>query len=71
MSGSLSRSLRSPRVLVALGLILCIGCCAIFAPSIAPYDPAEQDLLSILELLVRLLQRLTPEEHLPREEHEL
>jgi peptide/nickel transport system permease protein len=48
MPGSLSRSLRSPRVLVALGLILCIGCCAAFAPLIAPHDPAEQDLLSIL-----------------------
>ena len=48
MPGAVSRSLRSPRVLVALGLILCIACCAAFAPLIAPHDPAEQNLLSIL-----------------------
>jgi len=48
MPGAVSRSLRSPRVLVALGLILCIACCAAFAPLIAPHDPADQNLLSIL-----------------------
>jgi peptide/nickel transport system permease protein len=48
MSGPLSRSLRSGRVLVALGLVLFIGACAAFAPLLAPHDPAEQDLLAIL-----------------------
>jgi peptide/nickel transport system permease protein len=35
-------------VLIALGLVLFIAVCAIFAPLLAPHDPAEQDLLSIL-----------------------
>jgi peptide/nickel transport system permease protein len=48
MPNVVSRSLRSPRVLIALGLVLCIGCCAAFAPLIAPHDPAEQNLVSIL-----------------------
>ena len=41
---ALARSLRSARVLVALMLILCIGACAVFAPLLAPHDPADQDL---------------------------
>jgi peptide/nickel transport system permease protein len=48
MPDAVSRSLRSPRVLIALALILCIGGCAILAPVVAPHDPAEQNLLSIL-----------------------
>jgi peptide/nickel transport system permease protein len=48
MPGAVSRSLRSPRVLIALGMILCILCCAIFAGWIAPNDPSDQNLLSIL-----------------------
>jgi peptide/nickel transport system permease protein len=48
MPNALSRSLRSPRVLIALALILCIGGCAILAPVVAPHDPAEQNLVSIL-----------------------
>jgi peptide/nickel transport system permease protein len=48
MSGPLTRSLRSPRVWIALAMVLCIGFCAAFAGSIAPHDPAEQNLLSIL-----------------------
>jgi peptide/nickel transport system permease protein len=48
MSDAVSRSLRSPRVLIALTLILCIGGCAILAPVVAPHDPAEQNLVSIL-----------------------
>jgi len=48
MDGPISRSLRSPRVLLALGLIMGIGFCAAFAGSIAPHDPSEQDLLAIL-----------------------
>ena len=45
---ALDRSLRSPRVLIALAMILCILCCAIFAGRIAPNDPGDQNLLSIL-----------------------
>jgi peptide/nickel transport system permease protein len=48
MSGPVARSLRSGRVLAALGLVLFIGGCAAFAPLIAPHDPAEQNLLAIL-----------------------
>jgi peptide/nickel transport system permease protein len=42
------RSMRSPRVLVALVMIFCIGCCAVFAGYLAPHDPGDQNLLSIL-----------------------
>ena len=31
MSGPLGRALRSPRVLIALAMIVGIGCCAVFA----------------------------------------
>lgn len=48
MTGALDRSLRSPRVLIALGMVLCIAICAIFAGFLAPHDPAEQNLLSTL-----------------------
>src|SRR6266849_7279456 len=48
MKGRISRSLRSSRVLLALGLIICIGFCAVFAASIAPHDPSEQDLVATL-----------------------
>jgi dipeptide transport system permease protein len=48
MAGALSRSLRSPRVLIALGMIACIVFCALFAGLIAPHDPGDQNLLAIL-----------------------
>jgi peptide/nickel transport system permease protein len=48
MPGPISRSLRSARVLIALGLILCLGFCAAFASLIAPHDPSEQNLVSTL-----------------------
>jgi peptide/nickel transport system permease protein len=48
MAGSLLRTLRSPRVLVALTMVLVVGVCAVFAGFLAPHDPAEQNLLSIL-----------------------
>jgi peptide/nickel transport system permease protein len=48
MPGAVSRSLRSPRVLIALAMILFIVSCAVFAGRIAPNDPADQNLLSIL-----------------------
>ena len=48
MGGALTRSLRSPRVLIALAMIFCIAFCAVFAGWIAPRDPGDQNLLSIL-----------------------
>ena len=48
MGGPLSRSVRSPRVLVALGMVGAIAFCAIFCGVIAPHDPSDQNLLSIL-----------------------
>jgi peptide/nickel transport system permease protein len=48
MAGSLLRTLRSPRVLLALAMVLALGVCAIFAGLLAPHDPGEQNLLSIL-----------------------
>lgn len=48
MTGSLLRALRSPRVLLGLAMMLCIAVCAAFAGFLAPHDPAEQNLLSIL-----------------------
>ncbi len=44
----LAHCLRSPRVVIALAMVLAIGACAIFAGSLAPHDPGEQNLLSIL-----------------------
>jgi dipeptide transport system permease protein len=44
----LAHCLRSPRVVVALAMVLAIGACAIFVGSLAPHDPGEQNLLSIL-----------------------
>jgi peptide/nickel transport system permease protein len=48
MAGALARSLRSPRVLIALGMIFFIAFCAVFAGWTAPHDPGDQNLLSIL-----------------------
>jgi peptide/nickel transport system permease protein len=48
MAGPVSRSLHSARVVVALVMILCIAICAVFAGWIAPHDPGDQNLLSIL-----------------------
>src|SRR5207244_2428227 len=48
MIGSLSRSLHSARVLVALAIIAFVALCALAAPLVAPHDPAEQNLASIL-----------------------
>jgi peptide/nickel transport system permease protein len=45
---ALRRSLHSPRVLIAFGMILCIVGCAIFAGFLTPHDPGDQNLLSIL-----------------------
>ena len=48
MPAALLRSLGSPRVVIALCMILCIMFCAVFASRIAPNDPGDQNLLSIL-----------------------
>ena len=48
MPAAIVRSLRSPRVVIALCMILCIVFCAVFANRIAPNDPGDQNLLSIL-----------------------
>jgi peptide/nickel transport system permease protein len=48
MANVVAHCSRSPRVLIALGMVLGISACAIFAGSLAPHDPAEQNLLSIL-----------------------
>jgi len=48
MPAALLRSLRSPRVVIALCMILGIVLCAVFANRIAPNDPGDQNLLSIL-----------------------
>jgi peptide/nickel transport system permease protein len=48
MMATLFRALRSPRVVIALGMVFCIAFCALFAGWIAPHDPGEQNLLSIL-----------------------
>jgi peptide/nickel transport system permease protein len=48
MPAALSRSLRSPRVVIALCMIVCILLCAVFANRIAPNDPGDQNLLAIL-----------------------
>jgi peptide/nickel transport system permease protein len=45
---ALPRALCSPRVVIALGMIFCIACCAIFAGFLAPHDPGDQNLLAIL-----------------------
>lgn len=37
------RLIRNPFAVVAMVIILLLACCAIFAPLIAPYDPAAQD----------------------------
>jgi len=48
MAGPLARALRSPRVLVALTMVVGIALCAIFAGQLAPHDPGDQNLLAIL-----------------------
>jgi peptide/nickel transport system permease protein len=48
MGGLFLHALRSPRVLLALLMALGIGIYAVFAGFLAPHDPGEQNLLSIL-----------------------
>jgi peptide/nickel transport system permease protein len=49
MTDAVLRTLRSPRVLIALTMILAIAFCAMFAGLIAPHDPGDQNLLAILK----------------------
>jgi peptide/nickel transport system permease protein len=44
----LPRWMRSPRVIIGLIVVLLILSCAVFAPLIAPHDPNEQNLVSML-----------------------
>jgi len=46
--GPFSRCLRSGRVMVGFAIVATVLLCAVFAPLLAPHDPGEQDLLSIL-----------------------
>ena len=48
MADPVRNSLRSPRVLIALGMVGAVAFCAIFCGIIAPHDPGDQNLLSIL-----------------------
>jgi peptide/nickel transport system permease protein len=48
MPDAVARSLRSPKVLLAAAMALCIAICALFAGFLARHDPAEQHLLAIL-----------------------
>jgi dipeptide transport system permease protein len=48
MENPIARSLRSPRVLIPLALILALAFCAMFAKLIAPHDPSEQHLIATL-----------------------
>jgi peptide/nickel transport system permease protein len=48
MAGQVIRSLHSPRVFIALAMVAGVVFCAVFGGHIAPHDPAEQNLLSIL-----------------------
>jgi peptide/nickel transport system permease protein len=48
MHAAIVRSVRSPRVVIALAMIIGILFCAFFAGQIAPHDPSDQNLLSIL-----------------------
>ncbi|MFN3349904.1 ABC transporter permease [Pseudorhodoplanes sp.] len=45
---ALRQSARSPRVVVGGAIVLAMVICAVFAPAIAPNDPANQDLINML-----------------------
>ncbi len=42
------QAIRSPRVVIGGAIVLAMVICAVFAPQIAPNDPANQDLLNML-----------------------
>lgn len=45
---ALRQAIRSPRVVIGGTIVLVMVICAVFAPQIAPNDPANQDLLNML-----------------------
>jgi len=48
LAEALRQSARSPRVVVGGAIVLAMVICAVFAPAIAPNDPANQDLINML-----------------------
>ena len=48
LAEALRQAVRSPRVVIGGGIVLAMVICAVFAPQIAPNDPANQDLLNML-----------------------
>lgn len=45
---ALRQAIRSPRVVIGGAIVIAMVICAVFAPQIAPNDPANQDLLNML-----------------------
>lgn len=45
---ALRQAARSPRVVIGAAIVMVMVICAVFAPQIAPNDPANQDLLNML-----------------------
>lgn len=48
LAESLRQAGRSPRVVIGAAIVTAMVVCAVFAPQIAPNDPANQDLLNML-----------------------
>jgi peptide/nickel transport system permease protein len=45
---AMRQAMRSPRVVIGGAIVLAMVICAVFAPQIAPNDPANQDLINML-----------------------
>jgi peptide/nickel transport system permease protein len=45
---AMRQAIRSPRVVIGGAIVIAMVICAVFAPQIAPNDPANQDLLNML-----------------------
>ncbi len=48
LAEAMRHAIRSPRVVIGGAIVLAMLVCAVFAPQIAPNDPANQDLLNML-----------------------
>jgi peptide/nickel transport system permease protein len=48
LAEALRQAIRSPRVVIGGAIVVAMVICAVFAPQIAPNDPANQDLLNML-----------------------
>jgi peptide/nickel transport system permease protein len=48
LAEAMRHAIRSPRVVIGGAIVLAMLACAVFAPQIAPNDPANQDLLNML-----------------------